>query len=154
MNQPDSALVARLMDVGNIFTATVIGHNAEAGFTQINWLGERLNARYMPQFEVGEVVEWVIPPSRIVMHRRDRPSRGERENPISGEITELIRLGDNTTVSMQVQCITRKTLIFRVSSHTAQRNALAIGADVTVSLLTDGLHLMKTSYTTTENMPI
>ncbi len=151
LNQPQSAQVARLMDLGNIFTATVEQHSEEANFTRINWLGQRLNGRYMPEFESGEQVEWVIPPSHIVMHRRDRPSRGERENPVSGIITELVSLGDSTTVSMQVESVTQKTLIFRVATHAARRNALAIGANVTVSLLTDGLHLMKAQITPEEH---
>lgn len=146
MYQPNSAQVARLMDVANIFTASVDHHDAEASITQINWLGQRLNAPYMPQFKPGEVVEWVIPPSRIVMHRRDRPSRGERENPVSGIITDLVSIGDRTTISMQVEGVTQNTLIFRIPTHAARRNALATGANVTVSLLTDGLHLMKATF--------
>ena len=41
-----------------------------------------LEAPLDERFAVGEECDWMIPASGIVLHRHDRPSRGEHENPV------------------------------------------------------------------------
>lgn len=146
MNRPNNALVARLMDHVNVFTASVASHEPDKGFTYINWQGLLLEVVHQPTYAVGEVINWLIPPSHIVMHRRDRPSRGEHENPVEGEIREVVSLGETTTVTMKInQGVNHSgedTLNFKVSTHTARRNKLSDLGTVTVSLLSEGIHLM------------
>ena len=36
---------------------------------------------------LAALVDWTIAPASVLLHRRDRPSRGERENPLAGTIT-------------------------------------------------------------------
>jgi molybdate transport system ATP-binding protein len=83
-----------------------------------------------------------VPPSHIVLHRRDRPSRGERENPVDGEIVRCIVLGDTTSVALRVAAGERADIFFSVPSHVARRNGVALGETARVSLLADGIHLM------------
>jgi len=90
----------------------------------------------------GAKLTWVIPPSHIVLHRRDRPSRGEHENPVHGTIGELAVLGENTNVTLAVNGRADCSLFFTVATHAATRNGLAIGVPATVSLLSVGIHLM------------
>jgi molybdate transport system ATP-binding protein len=77
-----------------------------------------------------------------VLHRRDRPSRGERENPVAGTIVRCIALGASTALSLRVVMGERTDIVFTVSTHAAHRNGLAPGAQASVSLLADGIHLM------------
>ena len=84
-----------------------------------------------------------IPLSGVLLHRRDRPSRGEHENPVLGSITEFTKLGANTSVTLALANEANTTLNFTVPSHVAQRNYLASGASVGVSLLADSIHMMK-----------
>ena len=140
LHRPASSLVARLVDLANIFTGEVAAQHAER--TMLRW-GERLlEARKQPGFSVGQRVAWVIPPAYVVLHRRDRPSRGERENPVAGRIVELVSFGENTHVTMEAE--DRARIQFTVSTHVAGRNRLAPGAPVRVSLLAEGIHLMET----------
>ena len=39
-----------------------------------------LHGLRLGEFAAGARVAWSVPPSHIVLHRRDRPSRGERES--------------------------------------------------------------------------
>lgn len=144
--RPRSPLVARLMDLGNVFEGVVIERRAAAGITLIQWHDYALEARDAGEIAPGTRVSWVIPSSHIVMHRRGRPSRGERENPIPGVVDELVCLGENTVVAMRVAG-NRAVINFNLSTHTAQRNALVLGERLTVSLLADGIHLMPWSQT-------
>ena len=142
LNRPVSALVARLVDLGNIFEGVVAGHDRESGHTLLRWRGRLLEARLREEIAVGSSVAWVIPSAFVVMHRRDRPSRGERENPVEGVVGELLAFGETTDVTMLVDRDPALALHFTVSSHAARRNHLAPGVPVRVSLLAEGIHLM------------
>jgi molybdate transport system ATP-binding protein len=139
---PDNVAVARLMDLKNIFAGQVIEHDEDKGLSRIKWLDYELEARLQTQHNPGSTIDWVIPPSYIVLHRRHRPSLGERENPVHGVVGELTVMGENTLISMWVNGDREQRLSLTVSSHVAERNFLAVEADISVSLLQQGVHLM------------
>ena len=141
MNHPERADIASLIGHYNIFRARVAGHDHEAQTTRIEWDGLTLNTRYRPEFEPGAEADWVIPADSIILHRRDRPSRGERENPVTGRIEEFIPLGETTSIT--IATAPGKSIYLSVPTHVARRNRLAQGGDITVSLLADSIHLMK-----------
>ncbi len=140
ITRPRSAEVARLVDLPNVYEGEVVGHDAGARLTRLRWRGHLLEARLQPDFAPGVRVDWVIPPGFVVLHRRDRPSRGERENPVGGPIGELYVLGEQAHVTLLVD--DEVPLVFTVSAHAARRNGLAVGVRVRVSLLAEGIHLM------------
>jgi molybdate transport system ATP-binding protein len=137
--RPASIAVARLIDHKNIFE----GHVAEQApdRTVVTWRGRSLEARPQPQFPVGTRIAWCVPSGYIVLHRRDRPSRGERENPIPGVVRELVPMGENASVALTV-VDGGEPLIFTVPIHVARRNGIEIGAQASVSLIAEGIHLM------------
>jgi len=137
---PASPLVARLLDMGNCFRGRLI--TGEDGQAWLGWEGYRLQLGAPHPFTAGTTVNWVIPASHILLHRRDRPSRGERENPVTGLIHELLRLGDTVQIDMRVPNAADAHLYFSIPSHVARRNALDTGSRITVSLLAEGIHLM------------
>ncbi|MDH3450580.1 MAG: ABC transporter, partial [Gammaproteobacteria bacterium] len=142
IQRPENVAVARLMDLQNIFSGQVIDHDENNEVTRIRWLDYELEARLQKEHNPGETINWVIPPSCIVLHRRQRPSQGERENPVHGLVGELTVMGENTLISMWVNGRKEQRLSLTVSSHVAERNFLAVEADISVSLLQQGLHLM------------
>ncbi len=140
--QPATPLVARLVGIKNIFSADVVGHEPARGLTLIRWSGQLLETAHAPQFAVGERVAWSIPSARVLLHRRDRPSRGERENPVAGTVVRCLRLGDLTSIALSVVSGERTDVYFSVPTHVAQRNGIEPGARASVSLLAEGIHLM------------
>jgi len=138
-NRPATPLVARLMDQPNVFAGEIAGRDPATGQLALRWGDLVLEARDDGRFAAGARVAWMIPAAAIVLHRRERPSRGERENPVTGTIAELLFLGDTAALTLSVA---GAELALTVSAHTARRNALAHGADATVSLLADAIHLM------------
>ena len=141
MQQPASALVARLLDHRNVFTGVVSGHDETRGATWIDWAGTGIECALADRFAPGERVDWVVPESHVVMHRRERPSRGERENPVRGIARDVVVLGGDARVTLDVHGLDTP-LTFEVSAHVAARNRVEAGAEVAVSLLADGVHLM------------
>jgi molybdate transport system ATP-binding protein len=142
LTRPASPLVARLVGIKNIFEGEIVGHDRGRGLTHLRWEGTTLEARLAADFAVGARVGWCVPSSHIVLHRRDRPSRGEHENPVAGTITRCIALGETTAVALAAATGPRAAIHFSLPTHTARRNGLAIGAAATVSLLADGIHVM------------
>ncbi|MBI3453152.1 MAG: ABC transporter ATP-binding protein [Rhodospirillales bacterium] len=151
--RPGSALVARLMDNGNVFEGEAIEHRPATGQTLIRAFGRTIEARHAPQFAPGERICWAIPSSHVVLHRRDRPSRGEHENPVSGIVDEMIALGENASIVMRIDGGENFRLTFGVPTHTARRNGVTPGAPVVVSLLSEGIHLIPWERLSPDRLP-
>jgi molybdate transport system ATP-binding protein len=141
MERPRDVEVARLVDLHNLFDGEIVEHRAEEGLTLLRWRGTLLEARQAPGFAPGTPVRWLIPPGSVVLHRRDRPSRGEHENPVRGTVAELLVLGDTSSITLRVE--DRDDIIsFGVPNHVAERNSVATGAPIAVSLLAKDIHVM------------
>jgi molybdate transport system ATP-binding protein len=153
MTRPDTVEVAQLVGLRNVFRAGVVGHDAQRGTTAIEWRGRRLEARLQTAFAAGVQVTWAIPQGHIVLHRRDRPSRGERENPVSGPVIECITLGENVALTVAVNGQDRPPLFLTVPVHVARRNNIAAGVEIGVSLLAEGIHLMPADDSRTPSRP-
>ena len=137
-SKPSSPLVARLLDRHNLFEGVVVEIE---GQRRLQWGACFLEvAEGLTDLPLGEAVTWYLPPSDIVLHRRGRPSQGERENPVTATVSELVPLGGITSVSLRVDH--GDMLRFDIATHAARRNQLTSGAVVNVSLLATGIHLM------------
>ncbi len=141
-NRPSSVLVARLVGIKNVFRATVLENTADGG-ALIEWRGNRLEVQLHNNFKPGQLVHWCIPQSHLILHRRGRPSRGERENPVTGRVADMLPLGDSVLLSIQVGRPDRPPVFLSVPLHAAQRNEIAVGVTVSFSLLAQSIHLMK-----------
>ncbi|HJS32176.1 MAG TPA: ABC transporter ATP-binding protein [Alphaproteobacteria bacterium] len=142
MSRPATVEVARLVDLPNVFEGEIVAHDAGTKRTLLRWRGRTLEAVHAPAFPPGSRVAWVIPSAGVVLHRRDRPSRGERENPVPGIVGESLRLGETTAVAQLVDGDHALRIAFSLPSHVADRNGIAPGVGVTVSLLSEAIHLM------------
>jgi molybdate transport system ATP-binding protein len=142
MSQPLNKNVAHLVGHNNVFSAKIERHDDEQKKTYIKWLNYNLETSHRPELPAGEEIDWMIPAENLILHRRDRPSKGEKENPVSGEIKEFVPLGESSSVTMKVDD-NEQFLSMSVPSHVAQRNGLEKGGALSVSLLSDGIHLMK-----------
>jgi molybdate transport system ATP-binding protein len=142
LQRPVSVAVARLMGQRNTFPGKVSAVARPGIPGQLEWAGGALDIADTQTFNVGDPVTWMVPTDSVVLHRRGRPSRGDRENPVQGVITLLTRLGDQTAVTVMLASSDEAVVNFRMPTHAARRNELMLGSDVTLSLLADSLHLM------------
>jgi molybdate transport system ATP-binding protein len=142
MARPASAGVARLLDLANLFEGEVIAHHPDRGRTLIRWLNYAFEAAHAPSFPPGVRVAWVIPAESVILHRRDRPSLGEHENPVTGVVGELVQLGETTSVTIFVNGSADARLNMTIATHHARRNGITTGVTLTASLLATGIHLI------------
>ncbi|MGM0543187.1 MAG: ABC transporter ATP-binding protein [Pseudomonadota bacterium] len=135
---PASPSVARLLDRHNVYQGQVV---ESAGRRCLRWGNVELDvAAGLERLAPGTQVAWYLPPSDIVLHRRGRPSHGERENPVAASVDDMLVLGGMTSVALRVPH--GDVLRFDIATHAARRNDLTPGAAVHVSLLAGGIHLM------------
>ena len=139
MTRPVDPLVARLVDLKNIFEGTIAA--TDAGAPAVAWNGMILEVAPPTSFPVGARVCWGIPVFGVLLHRRDRPSRGEHENPVDGIAVECTEQGEDTNIGMRVDGA-RSLLWLKVPTHVAQRNRVAAGEALRVSLLAEAMHVM------------
>ncbi|MDH3476354.1 MAG: ABC transporter ATP-binding protein, partial [Rhodospirillales bacterium] len=139
--RPASTQVARLVDLRNLFTGTVAGHEP-GDRTIIEWAGLKIEATARPELAIGQEVSWVVPDGFVILHRRDRPSRGEHENPIPGLVEAVLPIGQTAHITLRPRHTPGLPIHFSVPLHVARRNGLTEGVEAIVSLLAEGIHLL------------
>jgi len=141
MYRPASRQVARLTDLRNVFRGVVVDHDTTCGYTRVAWDEHTIEAALQPAYAPGEAVTWCIPADSVVLHRRDRPSRGEYENPVHGTVEEALRLGEMTQVRIRIPGVD-EPIHLTVPTHVARRNRVDVGEPIGVSLRAAAVHLM------------
>jgi molybdate transport system ATP-binding protein len=147
MLRPASVLAARLVGLRNLFAGRLERPAKDEKPGLLLWHERLLEVASTSPYPVGSDVAWLVPPGGVVLHRRDRPSRGERENPVPGRVIEFLRLADQAVITMQMDDDPQLPLGFTVPWHTAVRNDVGIDAKITVSLLAEAIHLLPADQT-------
>ncbi len=136
MTRPATIAAARLLDLPNLFEGPIEGTSAAR---RLVFGPHHLEVPDTGDFASGRTIAWTILPTRVLLHRVDRPSHGERENPVPAVIVDLVVLGDDVIARLAPAGMPDARLTLKVSQHVAERNALAVGRDVTVSLLREAI---------------
>ena len=142
VRKPASAEVARLLDVRNIFKARVVEHKADSRITCLDWHGLKIETSLNLKSDCGVEVSWVVPDGYVLLHRRDRPSRGEHENAVPGTIGSLVAIGQTVQLTLIPKHEPSLPIHFSIPLHVASRNGINLGVEASVSLLTNGIHIM------------
>lgn len=141
MSQPASFEVAKLVALRNVFTG-VVTQSREGLVTELNWGTFLLEAQYDVRFQAGDKVYWTIPDSHIIMHRIEKTYRVTTENVVSGTIVSTLTMGSTTQLKLWPRSHGSDILTFSVPTHFAQLNKAAVGAEVSISLPKNAIHLM------------
>jgi len=139
LNRPQSLNVARLTDARNVFEGKIV---KVEGQKKLQWC-EQLLEITDTDFAVGSNVYWIIAPSKILLHQRRRPSRGEQENPVQAIIDDMITLRGITTVLMKVTGHNPLLIQMDIPEHVVERNQLQRGEHIGLSLLQSAIHLIE-----------
>lgn len=137
--RPDNVAVAKQVDVRNLLSARLKDNN---GQLQLSWHNYLFTVTSSSGFTAGQKVHWTLSPSKVLLHQRVRPSRGEHENPVTGVIQDMVTLRGITTVLIVVEQSNGDLLQMDLPEHVATRNQLKLGETITVSLLSEAIHLM------------
>jgi len=141
-SRPSSPAVARLMGHANVFDGLVEAAAGEGGPGRIRWRGTALVAGATGRFSKGERVTWLIGPENVALLKPGDRAGEAPENGIDGILTELLGSSDQMIAAVRVGEGSDALLQFRIAAREARRLGLAPGTPVTVSLLSDAIHLM------------
>ena len=139
---PANSSVARLVGIRNIFSGKIRHVHEDRNQIGLQWGNISLETEYHEAFVLGQSVTWCIQSDGIVVHRRNRPSRGEHENPVFGTVIEVFQFGQTTELSVDVGDPDEHPLHCSIPTHVAARNDIYLGADIGLSLKSDMIHLM------------
>ena len=140
---PVDSAVARLVGIRNVFSGKIAEVVRDRQLLHLQWGNSLLEAPYRDGLSAGQAVTWCIPSDGIVVHRRNRPSRGEHENPVFGVVDEVFQFGQTTELTLKVEDPDAHPLHCSVPTHVAARNEIVAGADLGVSLKADMIHIME-----------
>jgi molybdate transport system ATP-binding protein len=143
MARPRDTLVARLIGTRNLFEGEVTEQRPDAGVTVLRWAGYVLDAPYNPEFAPGERVSWLVSPASVLRLRPDGSAGTERGNLVRGVVADVAPIADTTQVTIHVDDSGGCELFFLTGSETVARDGLAQGDRVLVSLLREGIHIMR-----------
>ncbi len=137
--KPKNTSVAKQVDARNVTSAMLIDDNSQL---KLKWHNYVFTLGEVGDFKANQNINWTISPAKILLHQRVRPSRGTRENPVSGVIINKMTLRGITTIQMEIEHTNRQQLQMDLPEHVANRNQLQVGEKISVSLLADAIHLM------------
>ena len=137
-NRPASAEVARLVGLRNVFAGEVAARDS-SGCLIITWAGLQLETAQRLDLSSGQAISWVIPDGFVILHRRDRPSRGEHENPVPGIIESVLPIGQIAHLTLRPNHDPNLPIHFSVPLHGAPQWRGAWSC-ATVSLLAEDPH--------------
>lgn len=137
--RPKSLEVARQVDARNLFSGKMVEQDNRLC---LSWQGRLLAVEQTAGFKAGDAVHWMLSPAKVLLHQRVRQSRGEQENPLTVQITEMLTLRGITTILMQL-ADAGLMLQMDLPEHVASRNQLRPGEQIGVSLLASAIHLMR-----------
>lgn len=139
--RPVNGTAARLVDLKNMFRGKIVGH--ERMTTVINWQGRKIMAKLNRDFRPEESVLWALPSTQVVLGRGEPEAPKGSDNLFAGTIKELVTLSESMVVTVVLDGSDQPLLMLTVPAHYVRRNAINAGSPITVSLLSDGIHIMK-----------
>jgi molybdate transport system ATP-binding protein len=131
---------ARLVDLKNLFTARVIGHDDAR--TLLDWNGRQIEALRAESRQPGAIVAWAIPGSQVLLSRTDLNEVDTTPNRFAGAIQDLIQLSESLSVTVVLDGADAPVLSMTLPAHYARRTGLGPGSRATIALMPDGIHVM------------
>ena len=137
--KPKNTSVAKQVDARNVASAMLVDDDSQL---KLKWNEYLFTVGDTSNFKSNQQVNWALSPAKILLHQRVRPSKGTRENPVSGSIINKMTLRGITTIQMEIDQTDGQQLQMDLPEHVANRNQLQVGEKISVSLLADAIHLM------------
>ncbi|MFZ5584357.1 MAG: ABC transporter ATP-binding protein [Thermodesulfobacteriota bacterium] len=138
--KPSSLEVARLVNLKNIFRATLAGR--AQGRTLLAWRGRELRAALQDQFRRGDEVAWCVPSSAVRLVARDELDDPAGDNLLRLSVDELVFLGEMVRLSLALPGDAGERLTVTAPLYQVQQLDLRPGQAVTLALPSASIHLM------------
>lgn len=137
LQAPESAAIARMLGMRNLFSGTLLSH--EADHSLLRWNDQLLKISLQGHVRAGSTVQWVIPVSGVLlMPLAGRPGT-PLDNPVRAQVQRMLSLGEQFRINLQCA---GQPLSMNVARHVAQRYGLREGETIEVRLRGETIHVM------------
>jgi molybdate transport system ATP-binding protein len=137
LTRPRCEQAARLLDIPNIFQARV--ETVSSGrLPRLQWGPHTLRMIVPLPVAPGQLLQWAVLPSNVLLVRKDKPWGSHLENPLPAVVEEVVELGTEAVVWLRPQGLSER-LQMRLPVRAVHRYAVAVGEEVTISLRTADL---------------
>lgn len=136
--RPGSVAVARLLGHRNLFSGRIVGHEAGAGVTLLQWEaanGAILRLPLQSELAVGQVVQWMIAPTAVRLPAL-KPEHHRSDNPVVGRVESRLNLG--TYFQVALRCGSER-LWLDAHSNLVRYHGLESGSEITIDLRSNSL---------------
>jgi molybdate transport system ATP-binding protein len=140
--RPPSAMVARLIGHTNMLAAVVEAPATGNGSGRLRWGDRLLDVAATGSWRRGDRVSWLVPADAIVPLPPGRTLSQGNDNVLTGTVTALTRLVDQTAVTLRPDGSSGDTLTLKLASYALRGMAVAPGGEISVALPADAIHLM------------
>ena len=145
--KPKNEMVARQMGLRNIFSSKLMAYDQLTHQIQLQ-LGRHIitcrgdiNIAAGSLKVSGELIKWVIPHYEVRFNAIQDHGAEHRQNELNVSIESLLPMGDVIQVVASVDGCDQ-TLSTQIPTHLANKLALAVGVQATVSLRPNKIHLL------------
>jgi molybdate transport system ATP-binding protein len=133
LTQPASEEAARVLDIPNVFEATIQSSLPE-NMLQLQWGPHSISASGPASpVSVGNL-KFAVLPQNVFLVRPDTPSKDHIENPIPAVVEEVIVLGSEAHIWLVPNGLASCRLQMRLPERAVRRYAVSKGKEVIVSL--------------------
>ena len=129
LTRPQSETAARLLDIPNLFGGRLEVHE---GRPRLRWGPHRLS--------IGRLVDgdsacrFAFLPQNVLLVRPDKPWGAHLDNPIDGQVTDVLVLGSEAVVWIEPDGLAGEVLQMRLPTRALDRYRIATGSTVQFSV--------------------
>ncbi|HEY5674384.1 MAG TPA: ABC transporter ATP-binding protein [Malonomonas sp.] len=140
LTRPRNEQAAQLLDIPNVFSASL--EKTPAGLAELRWGPHRLQIAATDRTPAGRV-KFAVLPQNILLVKTDKPWGSHLENPIPTQVQDVVALGGEVLVSLQVKGLNEVQLQMRLPERALRRYPITSGSEVTVCLRSSDIILLE-----------
>ena len=132
LTRPGSEEAARLLDIPNVFEATI--DQVASGHALLRWGPHLLRTAASLPPGTGRTLKFAVLPPNVLLVRSDKPWGSHLENPVPAVVLEVVELGGEALVWLRPEGMPGTRLQMRLPARAVSRYAVAAGKAFTLSL--------------------
>jgi molybdate transport system ATP-binding protein len=140
LTRPHSVQAAQLLDIPNIFEGVL--ETPRSGRALLRWGPHSLRVTATAALNEGRV-RFAVLPQNLLLVKTDRPWGSHLENPLPTVVREMVALGGEVLLWLQLQGMPEVQLQMRLPERAVRRYPVIPGSEVTVCLRAGDIVLLE-----------
>jgi molybdate transport system ATP-binding protein len=140
LTRPRSVQAAQLLDIPNIFTGML--ETSRSGRALLRWGPHSLRVAAGANASEGRI-KFAVLPQNLLLVKTDRPWGSHLENPLPTVVRDMVTLGGEVLLWLQLQEVPEAQLQMRLPERAVRRYPVVPGSEVTVCIRAGDIVLLE-----------